>query len=374
MSNPFSNTHELPHLRINIFGNCNIRCIYCPPWGENGYTIAKDVDAETLKGMLKTLANEGFKVVKFTGGEPTLRKDIFDLIRLASELFSDVRVITNGWNLIKIAPELKLSGVTVLEVSLDAVEEKTFNKMTQTTDLFKNVISGLWKCKELEIPILINMVVTKANINQILPMVEFGEKFGNCLIKMLELVYYEFPGYKFWKEHFISMDEVIELLNNKNEGVDWLYPPGGVGSPMKIYEFKNKSKIIVKDGRVGSTYADICNGCSMFPCQDGLYGLSLTTDGLLKMCKHRPDLHIPLVEENNNRGNVEDDIKKGIQKMKERYKSLYFLEGWKPDVAEEQSKTKIVKAEHDVIKWYRKKEYGENPFLNLIDDDIPIDE
>src|SRR5690349_4378620 len=46
---------ELPHLRISLFGDCNFRCVYCPPWGENSYAIQKNLDTDSLKRVLSKL-------------------------------------------------------------------------------------------------------------------------------------------------------------------------------------------------------------------------------------------------------------------------------------------------------------------------------
>ncbi len=194
-------------------------------------------------------------------------------------------------------------------------------------------------------------------------MLHLIKSIGNITLKMLELVYYEYPGYQFWKDNFVSMDEVIPIVQENSKGSDWVYPPGHVGSPMPGFVLANGAKVLVKDGVIGTTYAAVCDGCPLFPCQDGLYGLTVTTDGYLKMCKHRSDLHIPLFEMQEGRRVFSDQtITRGVQEMVNRYKSLYFREkgdgGWTPEVVEQHKAISLVQPTSKVLKWYRKKEYG----------------
>lgn len=359
---------ELPHLRISLHGDCNMRCIYCPPWGENSYTVDDNLDTGSLKRILSYLSGAGFRVAKFTGGEPTLRKDLIEVVGFSSALFPETRIITNGWSLSKIASDLKHARLTSIEISLDAAEPDSFVRMTQTsTAMYEAVRAGIEKCIRLGLPVQLNMVVTQKNIDQITPMLHLIESFGNAnvTLKLLELVYYEYPGYQFWKDNFVSMDDVIPLVQMNSKGMGWVNPPGNIGSPMPCFILSNNAKVLVKDGIIGTTYADICNGCSVFPCQDGLYGLTLTTDGYLKMCKHRTDLHVPLFElQEGRRIFTEQTIEHGVREITSRYQSqsLDFREkgtgGWTPESVELHKAITLVQPTPKVLKWYRKKEYA----------------
>lgn len=359
-----NNSVELPHLRISLHGDCNMRCIYCPPWGENSYTLDDNLDTASLKNALKHLSQAGFQVIKFTGGEPTLRKDLLEIVDYTAKIFPETRIITNGWSLSRIAPQLKQAGLDIIEISLDAAEAESYASMTQTsTTMYTTVRAGIEAALAQGFPIQLNMVVTKRNFDQIVPMLRLVEQFGNVTLKMLELVYYEYPGYQFWKENFVSMDDVIPLVKEHSKGMSWVYPPGNVGSPMPGFALENNAQVIVKDGVVGTTYAQVCEGCPVFPCQDGLYGLTLTIDGYLKMCKHRVDLHLPLFEEQQGRRVFsEEKIQKSVTEIVSRYQSLYFREkgegGWTPDVVELHKAVSLVQPTAKVLKWYRKKEYG----------------
>jgi len=359
-----NNSMHLPHLRISLHGDCNMRCIYCPPWGENSYTTDDNLDTPSLKTILTQLSEAGFRVAKFTGGEPTLRRDLIDIVDFSTHLFPETRIITNGWNLSKTASKLKQAGLKIIEISLDAAEAESYTRMTQTSHaMYTAVRDGIEAALAHEFPIQLNMVVTRQNFDQIEPMLRLVENLGNVTLKMLELVYYEYPGYQFWKRNFVSMDEVIPIVQQNSKGSSWVYPPGNVGSPMPGFALENNAHVLVKDGVIGTTYARVCDNCPVFPCQDGLYGLTLTIDGFLKMCKHRTDLHVPLFElQEGRRVFLPEMTQQRVQEIMARYGSLYFREqgkgGWTPDAVEQHKSTTLVPPTQNLLKWYRKKEYG----------------
>lgn len=338
----------LPHVRVSLYGDCNFRCTYCPPWGENSYEIADNLSFQDLKNLLQSLAEHGFKVVKVTGGEPTLRHDLIPVIEILSGLFSEVRLITNGWRLTRLSPQLARAGLKMVEISIDAMDEGMFDRITQTRRYFPRVLSGLDACLEAGIRVQVNMVVMRENLNQVIPMLEFAGRHGPIRVKLLELVYYEYPGIEFWRQNFVEMSEVVELVEQEAERADWERAPGAFGSPMRQYRLSNGSTVVVKDGRVGAVYAAMCAGCPVFPCQDGLYGLSLTADGLLKMCKHRPDLHVPVPHDA-----TASEIDMAVETVLDRYRSAYFLtDGWHPTKLDTESNN-VVQPSEGIARWYR---------------------
>jgi GTP 3',8-cyclase len=350
---------DLPHLRVSVHGDCNFRCTYCPPWGENSYEIGRSLSTPELIRVFRSLSKHGFRVVKVTGGEPTLRRDVIDIVRIACELFEDVRIITNGWSLAKMAEDLAEAGLSAIEVSLDALDPQLFDSITQSKGMLPKVLEGVESSRHFGLAVQLNMVVMRKNLVEIERMIDFIEDTGAMTLKLLELVYYEYPGFDYWVRNFVDMLEVMPVLDGRSQEVEWLTPPGAFGTPMRIYHLANGSAVIVKDGSVGAVYASICEDCPLFPCQDGLYGLSLTSDGALKMCKHRPDLHLPLRRGQNTAADEGDSIDAVVLEVVERYRSAYFLSnGWSPLRVEHTADAKLVEPTAGLLRWYRNKEYG----------------
>jgi cyclic pyranopterin phosphate synthase len=345
---PLPVEHTRPHLRVGLVGECNFRCTYCPPWGENSYEVGKRLSRRELISVLRSLACAGFEVVKFTGGEPTLRRDLIEIVEGAASLFGEVRLITNGWNLDRIAPELAQAGLAAVEVSLDA---GLFDELTTSKRTLPKVLAGMRRCLDAGVDVQLNMVVMKRNFDQVEQMLDLIESEGPMQLKLLELVYYEYPGRDFWVDQFVPMSQVLPLILRRSYRASWSTPPGAFGTPMREFWLPNGSSVIVKDGSFGAVYADICKGCPLFPCQDGLYGLSVTADGLLKMCKHRPDLHVRALHHD---GDDELSVDAAVQKVVDRYRSSYFLaDGWNMNKAVEGSPQRLVEPTRGVLRWYR---------------------
>jgi cyclic pyranopterin phosphate synthase len=341
----------LPHLRVSLFGNCNFRCSYCPPWGENSYELGDRLSRDGLESVLSAFAKVGFSVVKLTGGEPTLRGDLVEIAALASEMFDETRLITNGWKLPQIAPQLSEVGLDTVEVSLDAAEEALFDEITQTTGQFNAVRRGLEAVLEAGISLQINMVVMQSNRGHLTKMIDLAEELGNVSLKLLELVYYEYPGYEYWSENYVDLAELLPTLEERASTFEWLRPPGAFGSPMRVFRLSGGATVIVKDGAVGAVYADICADCRFHPCQDGLYGLSLTADGKAKMCKHRPDLNLDLSQPLLDGTNAVDEA---VAMFADRYRSAYYMkQGWNKALPAEHAGRPSIDATESVLRWYR---------------------
>ena len=77
-----------------------------------------------------------------------------------------------------------------------------------------------------------------------------------------------------------------------------IYTVGRYGIPMEEFKWDG-TKIRIKDTKEASIYSQICKKCPYFACQEGLYHLTLTVDGKLKMCRHRPDISVNLTRKNN---------------------------------------------------------------------------
>jgi len=344
--------HTLPHVRISLFGNCNFRCTYCPPWGENSYEIAGKLSTEMLLEVIAELARQGFNVVKFTGGEPTLRKDLLDIVRRTAQLFVETRLITNAWNLRDLAGDLGAAALDSVEVSIDAIEPEVFDRVTKTKGMLPRVIEGIDAARQAEIGIQLNTVVIRETASQVERLLDFIEDRGNISLKLLELVYYEFPGHDFWRENYIPITDVLPLLEARAHHQQWLRPPGSFGTPMRLFELDGGSSVIVKDGTIGAVYADVCQDCPLFPCQDGLYGLTVTIEGLLKICKHRPDLHMSLrdARQDINHGTINKAVSCAVQ----RYESAYYQEqAWDPDELARREPDRVLVPTEGLLRWYR---------------------
>lgn len=112
------------YLRLSVTEVCNFRCTYCLP---DGYRKSGPMDflaPEEVERLVRVFAQLGIRKVRLTGGEPTVRKDLTQLIACVSAQtgIDKVALTTNGWNLSRHVDEWVDAGLTNLNVSMDALD------------------------------------------------------------------------------------------------------------------------------------------------------------------------------------------------------------------------------------------------------------
>jgi molybdenum cofactor biosynthesis enzyme MoaA len=288
---------KIPALRIAMTTECNLKCEYCPLHGENygkcGFMISnkelgKELDAARAKGITH---------YKITGGEPLIdvKKLEFILSKLSKMNCEYVSVTTNGLKLKENIQLLASKKISELKVSLDTLDRNKYKRVCGIDGL-REVISGIKSAVANGLNTRINTVVTKDNYRELPDMIKFCQK-NKLNIKLLDLNWYADTG-KYWDSHYKGLADFVKI-NSKYTSKKNAYTLGGYGIPMTILDNKG-TKIIVKDSSRGAQYSPICKGCSFLPnktkhyCQEGIYELTLTADGKLKICRHRPDLGISI--------------------------------------------------------------------------------
>lgn len=118
------------YLRVSITERCNLRCRYCLP--ENARFPDQAATAAELRTLIACIdAAVGLRKLRLTGGEPTLSNDLVDHVRFAKELGLSVGLTTNGTLLEGLLDPLHQAGLDLLNVSLDAVDEASFGRISR---------------------------------------------------------------------------------------------------------------------------------------------------------------------------------------------------------------------------------------------------
>lgn len=122
---------RLRYLRLSVTDKCNFRCIYCLPQGYQKMHHTPELSLTEIRVLLHAFVAQGTEKVRLTGGEPTLRKDIAQIIACCKEEgIQQVALTTNGDRLSQKFPSLRSAGLDKLNVSLDSFDEETFFKIT----------------------------------------------------------------------------------------------------------------------------------------------------------------------------------------------------------------------------------------------------
>jgi cyclic pyranopterin phosphate synthase len=137
------------YLRLSLTDRCNLRCTYCmPPEGVPHRPRHELASLEEINAIVEAFANLGVERVRLTGGEPTARRGIVDLVRrLAKIRRSDGRPLqvvmtTNGTRLQTLAKPLRKAGLAGLSVSLDTLDPERYERITRRRAL-EQVLAGI---------------------------------------------------------------------------------------------------------------------------------------------------------------------------------------------------------------------------------------
>ena len=136
---------RLRSLRISVTDRCNLRCQYCMPEAEYVWLPRKDIlTFEEIGFLVDVFASAGVDRVRITGGEPLLRTDLADLVRLlaAKSPIGDLALTTNGVLLPERAEALRAAGLHRITVSLDTLRPERFRELTRF-DALDAVRAGL---------------------------------------------------------------------------------------------------------------------------------------------------------------------------------------------------------------------------------------
>ncbi|MBN2594909.1 MAG: GTP 3',8-cyclase MoaA [Sedimentisphaerales bacterium] len=151
-------------LRLSVTDKCNLRCVYCHPQPDCRPTEHEDIlGFEEMLRIVRLFAECGIKKLRLTGGEPLIRCDIVRLVRKLGAIagIKDLSITTNGVFLESLATELKDAGLQRINISVDSIERKTYERITGF-DLLPKVIEGIHRAIDIGLkPVKINCVIIK---------------------------------------------------------------------------------------------------------------------------------------------------------------------------------------------------------------------
>lgn len=188
MIDPLGRTVD--YLRISVTDRCNERCLYCMPRDFHDWIPRDNVlTRREFRAIMKTGADLGVKRLRLTGGEPTARRDIVDIVADASGTpgIEHVSMTTNGTRLSQLAEPLFAAGLRSLNVSLDALEPTLYQAITGGK--LEPVLEGLAAAKDAGFEkIKLNAVLIRGrNEHQIGALIDFAEE-NEVIIRFIELM------------------------------------------------------------------------------------------------------------------------------------------------------------------------------------------
>ncbi|MFZ5822060.1 MAG: GTP 3',8-cyclase MoaA [Chloroflexota bacterium] len=154
---------KIHYLRISLTDHCNLRCIYCMPEDQTFRPNADLMQDDEILFLTRMFASLGFDKVRLTGGEPTVRAHIVDIVRgiASTPGIRNVSMTTNGVLLSRLAKPLAEAGLQRVNVSVDTLNPEKFKRLTRWGDM-EDVWDGIMAAQEAGLtPIKLNAVVVK---------------------------------------------------------------------------------------------------------------------------------------------------------------------------------------------------------------------
>ena len=279
---------KITYARISLTEKCNLKCKYCMPKGFCAKN-SNELSDEQIKNIIKALLDLGINKIRFTGGEPLMRKNVIELLNEVCQFAPiDWAITTNGTTLKRDALALKKAGIKHINISLDTLDSQDYKNLTGS-DL-KNALDGLYAALDAGFDtIRINAVLIKGiSEKQIENLAKITLKH-NIDVRFIELMPIGQCA-EYSESHLLKANAVLDILKDLKIGVQDAH------APAKYYKFDGAK------GRVGLITPMSCNFCS--ECNR----IRITADGKLKPCLHS-DIEINLCDVLHN----EDLLKKRIQ-------------------------------------------------------------
>lgn len=244
-------------LRISVTDRCNMRCTYCMPYNNTTWFEQDNLlNFNQIVRIATIFANQGIDKIKITGGEPTIRPNIENLVKSLSNIdgIKSISMTTNGLLLKGKVNQLKESGLQSMNISLDTLDRKRFAAITGVDGLDK-VLESIDAASSVGIPVKINMVVIRGwNEDEIVRFAEFSRETGH-VVKYIEFM--PLDGTGIWTSNLVFSKR--EMIDTINANIMKLVPLNNDNSdPARLFSFDDGNGII---GFIPTITEPFCQYC-----------------------------------------------------------------------------------------------------------------
>ena len=265
-------------LRVSVTDRCNLRCTYCMPADGLDWLASERVltTGEFIRVLTVAVRDLGIRSIRFTGGEPLLRRDLEEIIGAVSALPAapDIALTTNGLGLAKRAERLAAAGLRRINVSLDTVDAARFTEITRR-DRLDDVIAGLEAARSAGLaPIKVNAVLPdRSDLARLPDLLRF------CLDRGYELRIIEnMPldaEHRWDRSSMVTADEILTTLRSHFRLRPDVRPRGSAPAATWLVGDHVDDAAAPRVGVIASVTKPFCGDCDR---------TRLTADGALRNC------------------------------------------------------------------------------------------
>ena len=261
---------SFPYLRLSLTEACNFRCSYCLPDGYQADGRPQFMAVDEIERLVRGFAALGMHKIRLTGGEPSLRKDLPQIIATVAQVpgIRKVAITTNGCLLPRHLPGWHRAGLTALNVSMDSLQRDRFHAITGH-DRLPEIMEGLNLAQALGLQsIKLNAVLLRGlNDDELPAWMEFLRE-RKISVRFIELMRTG-DNREYYERHHLRADVVIEQLlaagwSERKRAAD-------AGPAREFSHPEHRGSI----GIIAPYSKDFCKGCNR---------LRVTARGDLRLC------------------------------------------------------------------------------------------
>ncbi len=263
-------SRKFSYLRLSLTKKCNFSCSYCLP---NGYVETHKcvpITLNEIRNLAIGFKELGIKKIRLTGGEPTLRADILDIVKILKQEIGidEVALTTNGYRLNKLVDALKRSGLDTINISLDSLNSENFQKICGSKK-HKEILLAIQDCLDTGInKVKINCVLLKGLNDFEFPQFLEYVRERSVSLRFIELMRTG-DNKEYFSIHYESVDEKIRFL--KESGWKLVSKSITSGPATEYTSTLYKGKI----GFISPYSKDFCQSCNR---------LRVSSEGGLRLC------------------------------------------------------------------------------------------
>jgi len=276
---------KISYLRISLTDHCNLRCLYCMPEDMTFRPNAELMQDDEILFFTQMFANLGFNKIRLTGGEPTIRANVVEIVRgiVATPGIETVTMTTNGVLLPRLAGPLAQAGLKRVNISLDSLNQARFKRLTRWGDM-EDVWEGILAAESAGLtPVKINAVVVGGyNEDEVANLARLTMT-NAWQVRFIEMM--PFGGATDFQLSQVINAAQIKARVEAEVGVLESVNEGQLDGEARLFHIPGAKGDI---GFISSVSQPFCSDCTR---------ARLTADGILRMCllrEHEIDLLSPL--------------------------------------------------------------------------------
>lgn len=205
------------YLRLSLTDRCNLACVYCmPPGGELEHALRPELlSFEEVVRLVAVMSEMGIRRVRFTGGEPLVRKDVVQLVEMVrrATAVDELVMTTNAVRLTELAAPLARAGLHGVNVSLDSLDAERFREITRGGELGP-VLAGIHAALDAGLEVKLNIVALGgANLDEAGALVDYAWSLG-IVPRFIELMPLG-EAAKLPREAFAGTGDIVHALGSR---------------------------------------------------------------------------------------------------------------------------------------------------------------